>query len=887
MPTLTVAGHSVTVGDEFLKLSPEEQNSAVDEIAKSLPEEKPSGVIDGLQHGIAQHIQGLGETAKDFAGLDNSGTNSAAAAIEPKDYKAAPIIRPGGHWYNPSDYTLSNIPQNLAEAAPGVGQDVLAGSTGAKIGAKLAGAKGAAIGGLGAGVVSALMRTLGPMAKSNAVARTGDENAEPNTADKTRAGVVGALEAPLNAVGLNRVLPGLGGKVVGVGVEGAGNALKKYLATVGTEAATGAARDAVDQVGSTAGTDKGIQFDPNRAATAAVTNAAGGALLAAPRVAGDIHQASKFREFGGDNAEAAAALANRQLAAADGKDLVGPLGGTKTAREAVASAHSDVHTELKAASKDQDLSTDNANTLKRINDGGSASKSELAALATEASPDVVHLARQALLSSKLKSMGDFNGDTFNGGLSGVMDKNLRPLYQPAGTLASAAAAVAGHAGGLGMIGMAAPHVLGTVYGTYAAARALDKVTGARSPAQGFTDKFGDPNVPIRTPAPAPVVPPPRTTSVPQVAPPQNTALWGNPTAPTPNLRATLNSNVKIDEGMAKIAKQLAAAKKASMISSAMPALQQLAATQGPNSPAANPAPAPTPAPAFNPNMMPRDITAPAKTIMNGLRNSAKAQSTYNIATQKADGIAQAEGLAADSHAINDQGGLNALRNPAFTSRASQLLGAANAMRKLTAQPPETETPAAKPEPPASPEIGALLNRLQTEHQPAAPAPAPAPAAPAMAGAPPTAPALPEAPMIAKITKKMGKVTAEPYSNAEQPFTPLPEEALWKKSLSDQQVADTQLADYNPALKKLYSKKIIETREGNRDSLESIANDHTTEDATVANRLYHELDHTHDAVRARKVIAHFKKLMSPEAAKAVDEHFTPSVISYRWKEPKAK
>jgi hypothetical protein len=37
MPTLTINGQRVTVGDEFLKLSPEEQNSAVDEIAASLP----------------------------------------------------------------------------------------------------------------------------------------------------------------------------------------------------------------------------------------------------------------------------------------------------------------------------------------------------------------------------------------------------------------------------------------------------------------------------------------------------------------------------------------------------------------------------------------------------------------------------------------------------------------------------------------------------------------------------------------------------------------------------------------------------------------------------------------------------------------------------------
>lgn len=36
MPTLTINGHDVDVGDEFLKLSPEQQNAAVDEIAHSI-----------------------------------------------------------------------------------------------------------------------------------------------------------------------------------------------------------------------------------------------------------------------------------------------------------------------------------------------------------------------------------------------------------------------------------------------------------------------------------------------------------------------------------------------------------------------------------------------------------------------------------------------------------------------------------------------------------------------------------------------------------------------------------------------------------------------------------------------------------------------------------
>lgn len=39
MPTLNVNGHSVSVDDSFLKLSPDQQNATVDEIAKSLPQQ--------------------------------------------------------------------------------------------------------------------------------------------------------------------------------------------------------------------------------------------------------------------------------------------------------------------------------------------------------------------------------------------------------------------------------------------------------------------------------------------------------------------------------------------------------------------------------------------------------------------------------------------------------------------------------------------------------------------------------------------------------------------------------------------------------------------------------------------------------------------------------
>ena len=53
MPKLQINGKDVTVGDEFLQLSSDDQNAAVDEIAKSLgtgaqPQGDSRGAIDKL-----------------------------------------------------------------------------------------------------------------------------------------------------------------------------------------------------------------------------------------------------------------------------------------------------------------------------------------------------------------------------------------------------------------------------------------------------------------------------------------------------------------------------------------------------------------------------------------------------------------------------------------------------------------------------------------------------------------------------------------------------------------------------------------------------------------------------------------------------------------------
>jgi hypothetical protein len=843
--------------------------------------EEPSGVIAGVQHGIAEAVRGDASTIG-LTGASTPGLDAVANSAEPKNYKGASPIREGGNWYNPLDYQPSAIPQKLAEQAPGLAQDMATGWAAGKVSPGNAYVKGLV--GTGAAAASTILRNFGPGAHANADAATGVPNSPVTGGNILREVGKQAAELPLNMVGLGRVLPGAG--------KLAGTALEKYLKTVGIEAGTGAATDVIDQAATTAGSKDGFNVDLNRTATSALTRAAGSGILVAPKLAAETAANAKYGKIEADPDQqlAAQALAKRQLLIADGRNLVGPLGGTKVAAEAVNGAHTDVHSELADATKGEDLSQDNTNTLSRINKGDKVSPTEVKALADEASPDTMHLARQAMLSANIKATG---------GLSGAME-NMVPSNLAGKTAAAGIGLALGHSTGLTL------PVVGAGAGVYGLSRMIDKLTGQRSPAQSFTDRFGGTDAPVRLDTPAPADDPYNPSAGPWGARGSQgiPSVDANPVAPQPNLRATLNANSKVEEGMAKIAKQLSDQKRKSMISDAIPALQQLAATRQPPAapaapeapnlspialkmlqqqlkqglPAEAPPPVAPPAPAAPVDAF--DALSPLmrrqRAIMRGLSASSKQQVSDNIAQRKAAGVAQAESLAGDSHVINEQGGLSALSNPEFTKRGSQLLSAANVMRKLTAQP--EEAPAEVSNAPASPAISALMQKLQA--QPGGPVnPAPPAANTAPISAPPTAP---QPPLIAKITKKMGKPMEQtPAPEAEQPYTPIPEEGLWRKHLSDEQVADAELSKYSPKVQAKYRGSVIDNRSNKRDIAENIASEHSPADAQIAADLYHQLDTHSRRTEARKAIRHYTAHMSTAAAAAVHSHFTDKAMKEMW------
>ena len=520
MPTLTVNGRTVTVDDSFTKLSPEEQNATVDEIAKSLPAEKPSGVVAGAAQGLAGLISGPASTGKRILGLDTSSMDAAAEKIAPKDYKSAPVLGPGSKWYDPTSYNWKNVPQMVAENAPQMAESIAA----AKIGAKVH-----PIAGLVAGAVPFAVNALGDTAKNNAVNRTGDTAAEPDKADKLRAaGTVAAQSIP-QMLGVARLANP--GRVAAVGGKGVAQSVGQAATTTGIEGATGAAQEAIGQIGNTIGTPGGVKLNPDAIAEQSVGNAILGGGFAAPKMAKNAVEARKYVRFGGDNEGATEVVANRIKEAADGANLK----DVKEGFSAVRQVHEDTIRELKAAAKAAGPATpETTAALERASKRRELTDADLNELQTNSSPDVARLAREAHVTAMLKGMGDYQGDKFIGGVTHGIGKHIRAYNAPISAGASAALGAATGGGHATSLFAYSPETLSALAGAYAAMRGVDALTGNRSPANQFVNKFGtDAPLPTAAPPQQPPAAPPPTTSVPQVAPPSAPAQpWGVPFLPT-------------------------------------------------------------------------------------------------------------------------------------------------------------------------------------------------------------------------------------------------------------------------------------------------------------------------------------------------------------------
>lgn len=88
MPTLNIAGKTVQVGDEFLKLTPEQQDATVDEIAQSLgiggaPKPQTGGNVPEFNPHVPGYDPATGEVKRDGGWWDRLGAAATAASDLP------------------------------------------------------------------------------------------------------------------------------------------------------------------------------------------------------------------------------------------------------------------------------------------------------------------------------------------------------------------------------------------------------------------------------------------------------------------------------------------------------------------------------------------------------------------------------------------------------------------------------------------------------------------------------------------------------------------------------------------------------------------------------------------------------------------------------------
>jgi hypothetical protein len=148
---------------------------------------------------------------------------------------------------------------------------------------------------------------------------------------------------------------------------------------------------------------------------------------------------------------------------------------------------------------------------------------------------------------------------------------------------------------------------------------------------------------------------------------------------------------------------------------------------------------------------------------------------------------------------------------------------------------------------------------------------------------PEIPSPPLAPVFTKLNKKLdGKLTVErPQAEG---YAPIPEGKLWRKGLTDDQVATQELANYRPAVQAKYHGNVVSTRKAKFDLLHAFADeriDSNTADARIAGLLYHQLDHISRRSVARQAIEHYAAMMTPEGATELRALFTPAKTSDLW------
>jgi Tfp pilus assembly protein FimV len=117
--------------------------------------------------------------------------------------------------------------------------------------------------------------------------------------------------------------------------------------------------------------------------------------------------------------------------------------------------------------------------------------------------------------------------------------------------------------------------------------------------------------------------------------------------------------------------------------------------------------------------------------------------------------------------------------------------------------------------------------------------------------------------------------------ADAPYEPIPDDLLTRRHKTDEQVAASEVSDYEPGLQKKYAKNIMFRRSTLRNRLEEVASDANDVDSSAIGRLYHQMDHSHSQREVQRHLAHWTSKMDPATKQAI--HAAVAPLLKLWKE----
>ena len=444
--------------------------------------------------GIDQPFENMATTAR---ALGMEGTADALSGLTdaPVNYESASdrFINPQEGDTTVGGFGVGYLPRAAVEQAGQFIGSMASRAGGAGVGAlggfAVAGPPGAATGAVGGALAGPALfefvQQLGPIALERA---RNNGRTEPEWDDWTGAAAAAGVSGALNSIGVG------------------GGAGSKILNRVLREGATETAQSAVEQTGSTAATEAGLEVSPRQAiGEGIIGGTSAGGVTAATKAA-----TAPIRIFtgGGNTAsdpEAAADLANRLQSIADANDLnLSDIDKTSTkgAREAVDKAHVQLSEELKQISRDlrQRLQINDTDELSVVIDKVLAAAGQREArnktkntVGREEFDAIQRLAgdtaegqRMLRLMRQMNELTELHNSGYQGGLSKYTDQ-LMPFGTNIGydrgaiaterllrPLVSGGAAL--QTGGASLVGQAAIAGVG---------RAVDAVTGRRSNVRQF------------------------------------------------------------------------------------------------------------------------------------------------------------------------------------------------------------------------------------------------------------------------------------------------------------------------------------------------------------------------------------------------------------------